>query len=349
MLYSLARPFIFNLDAEKAHGLTLAGLKMLPIAGAPDFDPILKHNVAGIDFASPVGLAPGFDKNGEVPRTMLGLGFGFAEIGTLTPKPQSGNPKPRLFRLVEDRAVINRLGFNNDGQPAAIARLQRELKRPLPGILGINIGANKDSQDRISDYAIGVANMVPFADYLTVNISSPNTPGLRALQDEGALTDLLDGVNSALAEAQHGHVPIFLKLAPDLEPADIDAIVRIALDKKLAALIISNTTITRPELASRHAQETGGLSGAPLASLAMQRLKDFRAASGGHIPLIAVGGIDSAESAYDRIRAGASLIQIYSALVYHGPGLARTINDGLTRLLKRDGFTNIADAIGVDA
>ena len=348
MLYSLARPFIFNLDAEKAHGLTLSGLKMLPPKAAPDYDPILRHNVAGLDFASPVGLAPGFDKNGEVPRVMMGLGFGFAEIGTLTPKPQAGNPKPRLFRLVEDRAVINRLGFNNDGQAAAIARLERERKRAMPGILGINIGANKDSADRIADYALGVTNMAPFADYLTVNISSPNTPGLRALQDEGALTSLLDGVNDALKQSGHAHVPIFLKLAPDLEPADIDAIVRIAAYKHLAALIISNTTITRPALKSVHSAETGGLSGAPLADLAMQRLRDFYSASGGAIPLIAVGGIDSAASAYARIRAGASLIQIYSALVYHGPALAQTLNKGLAELLKRDGFATIADAIGVD-
>lgn len=349
MLYSLARPFIFNLDAEKAHGLTLSGLKMLPAKAAPDYDPVLRHNVAGLDFASPVGLAPGFDKNGEVPRVMMGLGFGFAEIGTLTPKPQAGNPKPRLFRLVEDRAVINRLGFNNDGQAAAIARLQRERKRALLGILGINIGANKDSADRIADYALGVTNMAPYADYLTVNISSPNTPGLRALQDEAALTSLLDAVNDALHQSGYDDLPVFLKLAPDLEPVDIDAIVRIAADKHLAALIISNTTITRPPLTSAHAAETGGLSGAPLADLAMQRLRDFRKASGGTIPLIAVGGIDSAQSAYARIRAGASLIQLYSALVYHGPALAQTINKGLAALLKRDGFANIADAIGVDA
>jgi dihydroorotate dehydrogenase len=349
MLYSLARPLIFNLDAEKAHGLTLSGLKMLPPKAAPDLDQILAQNVAGLDFASPVGLAPGFDKNGEVPRVMMGLGFGFAEIGTLTPKPQAGNPKPRLFRLVEDRAVINRLGFNNDGQAAAIARLERERKRPMPGILGINIGANKDSEDRIADYASGAANMAHLADYLTVNISSPNTPGLRALQDEGALAELLDAVNNALKETGDKDMPVFLKLAPDLEPADIDAIVRIAMDKRLAALIISNTTITRPALQSAHAGETGGLSGAPLAALSLQRLRDFRKASGGKIPLIAVGGIDSAESAYERIRAGASLIQIYSALVYHGPALAQSINKGLAKLLKKDGFANIADAIGVDS
>ncbi|WOE76701.1 quinone-dependent dihydroorotate dehydrogenase [Alterisphingorhabdus coralli] len=344
MLYSLARPFVFAMDAEKAHRLTIKGLRMLPDLGEGTMDPRLGISLAGIDFPSPVGLAPGFDKNAEVASKMLSFGFGYAEIGTVTPRPQAGNPTPRLFRLVEDKAVINRMGFNNDGADAVVRRLK--AWRGRPGIIGANIGANKDSQDRIADYAIMAKTMAPLADYLTINISSPNTPGLRALQDEAALTGLLDAVIEARGEQQ---VPLFLKLAPDLEHADIDAITRIAIDKKLDALIIGNTTITRPALKSRHSGETGGLSGAPLADLALQRLKDFRAASGGVIPLIAVGGIDSATSAYERIRAGASLVQLYSALVYHGPRLAAEINRGLLRLLARDGLERLSDAIGIDA
>ena len=343
MLFTFVKPFIYALDAEKAHNLTIKGLKALPRIGLPRFDPMLASSVAGLDFPSPVGLAPGFDKNGEVPRIMMHMGFGFAEVGTLTPRPQEGNPKPRLFRLVEDKAVINRLGFNNQGQEMAIRRLTRERREPLPGILGINIGANKDSEDRIADYVSGVRHMASFADYLTVNISSPNTPGLRALQDKGALIDLLSAVRKA---RKNNSVPIFLKLAPDLEPSDIDDIVKTAMDQRLDALIISNTTISRPSLKSSHRDETGGLSGAPLKSLALQRLKDFRKASGGGIPLIGVGGIASAADAYERICAGASLVQIYSAMVYEGPRLAETINKGLVKLLKRDGFANIAEAVG---
>lgn len=348
MLYSLARPLVFALDAEKAHRLTIAGLRFLPFAGDKPIDKRLAIAVAGIDFPSPVGLAPGFDKNAEVASQMLNFGFGYAEIGTVTPRPQAGNPKPRLFRLAEDRAVINRMGFNNDGADAVAARLK--AWRGRSGIIGANIGANKDSDDRIADYAAMARIMAPLADYLTINISSPNTPGLRALQDEAALTALLDAVIEARDAVRIGgaKTPLFLKLAPDLEPADIEAISRISLEKKLDALIISNTTISRPPLKSVHAAEAGGLSGAPLADLALQRLKDFRAATKGAIPLIAVGGIDSAKSAYARIRAGASLIQIYSALVYHGPALAAGINAGLVRLLDRDGFASLAEAVGAD-
>lgn len=340
-IYPLLRPLIFTLDAERAHRLTIAALKLLPPAAPPAPDPVLSTRVAGVDFPNPVGLAAGFDKDGEVPHAMLGLGFGFAELGTLTPLPQTGNPRPRLFRLAEDRAVINRMGFNNGGQAAALERLRRVHARP--GVVGVNIGANKDSADRIADYAKGVTAMAPVATYLTVNISSPNTPGLRALQDAGALEALLDAVMAAKGDAGP---PIFLKVAPDLEPVDIDDIARIAADKALDALIVSNTTITRPPLASRHAHETGGLSGAPLRDLAQQRLADFRKATGGTIPLIGAGGIATAQDAYARIRAGASLIQLYSAMVYEGPGLARTINKGLKTLLLRDGFANVADAVG---
>ena len=340
MLFDLARPALFAIDPERAHRLTvralaLAGRRGPPAAGA------LAVDVAGLGFPNPLGMAAGFDKDAEVPDQLLGLGFGFAEVGSITPRPQAGNPRPRLFRLVEDRAVINRMGFNNGGAEVARDRLVRRAGRP--GIVGINVGANKDSEDRIADYVAMTRVMAPLASYLAVNISSPNTPGLRALQDEGALTGLLDAVIEARGTAGP---PVFLKVAPDLESADIDAIARIALDRKLGALIVSNTTITRPALLSANARETGGLSGAPLRDLAQQRLRDFRKATGGAIPLVGVGGIASAEDAWARIRAGASLVQLYSAMVYGGPGLPRRILRGLEALIRRDGFASIAEAVG---
>ncbi len=341
-LFDLARPALFRLDPERAHGLTLAALRFAP-PRTVRHDPVLATRVAGLDFPSPVGLAAGFDKDAEVPDAMLGLGFGFVEVGTLTPLPQAGNPRPRLFRLVEDEAVINRMGFNNQGQAAALARLRRRKRR---GIVGVNIGANKDAADRIADYVAGVRTMAGVGDYLTVNISSPNTPGLRGLQDLGPLTALL----TAVAEVRTaGGPPLFLKVAPDLTPGDIDGIVK-AASGRVDALIVSNTTIMRfDNLRSPHKTEAGGLSGVPLRGHSYERLRDFRRATGGAIPLIAAGGIDSAEEAYTRIRNGASLVQLYSALVYRGPGLARRIAEGLSRQLTLDGFARVADAVGVDA
>lgn len=346
MLFDLARPALFSLDPERAHRLTVRALAHSPLRTAPAPGP-LTIEVAGIAFPNPVGMAAGFDKDAEVPDELLGLGFGFAEVGSITPLPQAGNRKPRLFRLVEDRAVINRMGFNNGG--AEVARQRLAVRRDRGGVVGINIGANKDSADRIADYATMTRIMAPLASYLAVNISSPNTPGLRALQDEAALTGLLDAVLAARAEvAAQALPPVFLKVAPDLEPADIDAIARIAIDKRLGALIISNTTISRPTLRSRHREETGGLSGAPLRDLAQQRLRDFRHATGGAVPLVGVGGIASAADAWARIRAGASLVQLYSAMVYEGPGLPRRITHGLAQLMKREGFSSIAEAVGTE-
>ncbi|ARS28093.1 quinone-dependent dihydroorotate dehydrogenase [Sphingomonas sp. KC8] len=342
-IYPLIRPLVFRIDAESAHRLTVSALRLKPSGGRPATDPRLVVNLAGLTFPNPVGLAAGFDKDAQVPDAMLSLGFGSVEVGTLTPFPQPGNPRPRLFRLPEDRAVINRMGFNNGGQAAALERLLK--RRHRPGIVGVNIGANKDAADRIADYAKGVIVMKDVADYLTVNISSPNTPGLRALQSRAALDELLAGVMEARGSQRP---PVFLKVAPDLEPADIDDIAAVAADRGLDALIVANTTITRPPLRSAHAGEAGGLSGAPLHDLALQRLRDFRTATGGTIPLIAAGGIASAEQAYARIRAGASLIQLYSALVYGGPGLARRIVQGLPALMTRDGFARIEQAIGTD-
>lgn len=340
MLFGIARPALFALAPERAHRLTLAALKAAPI-GRPPCTGRLATEVAGITFPNPLGMAAGFDKDGEVPDKLLALGFGFAEVGSITPRPQEGNPKPRLFRLVEDRAVINRMGFNNGGAEAARRRLAARIGRP--GVVGINIGANKDSEDRVADYVTMTRIMAPLATYLAVNISSPNTPGLRALQDEGALIRLLDAVIEARGS---GGPPIFLKVAPDLEPADVDAIARIAIERKLGALIVSNTTIARPPLHSHHAGEAGGLSGAPLCGPALERLRDFRKATGGAITLVGVGGIASAEDAWARILAGASLVQLYSAMIYEGPGLARRIVRGLERLMVRDGFSSIAEAVG---
>jgi dihydroorotate dehydrogenase len=342
--YALVRPLVHVTDGEAAHNLTLSALQPLPRARHALTSPALTTELAGLHFPNPVGLAPGFDKDARVAHAMPHFGFGFVEVGTLTPLPQAGNPRPRLFRLVEDRAVINRLGFNNGGQAKAAERIACLRRYGLPVPLGINIGANKDSVDRIADYAKGTAAMAPLADYLTVNISSPNTPGLRALQDKGSLEALLDGV--AAAQPAESAKPVFLKVAPDLEPADIDDIVAVAFDKGLAAVIVSNTTITRPALTSRHAGEAGGLSGAPLTELALQRVRDFRAASGGKLALVAAGGIATPEQAWARIRAGASLIQIYSAMVYEGPGLAARIAHGLESLAARDGFARVADAVG---
>ena len=340
MIYSLLRPALFRVDPERAHALALALLIVAP-GRKPAADGPLTSMVAGIAFSNPLGLAAGFDKDARVPDGVLRIGFGFAEVGSVTPLPQEGNPRPRLFRLVEDHAVINRMGFNNGGAAEAAERLRARIGRP--GVVGVNIGANKDSSDRIGDYATMARLMAPLASYLAVNVSSPNTPGLRALQDKGALAALLDAV---LAARGADGPPVFLKVAPDLERDDIDDIARIALDKRLGALIVANTTISRPPLRSRHASETGGLSGAPLRGLAQQQLRDFRSATGGAIPLIGVGGIASAEHAWARIRAGASLVQLYSAMVYEGPGIARRITKGLLKLMQRDGFTSIAEAVG---
>jgi len=338
-LYPLVRPFAFALDAERAHRLTIRALKLMPPHRPPDVPASLKSRVAGIDFPSPIGLAAGFDKDAEVAEQMLSLGFGFVEVGTITPRPQEGNPKPRLFRLKDDRAVINRMGFNNAGLPSAFDRLQQCSHSH--GVIGVNVGANKDSADRIPDYVEGVRAMAPVASYITINISSPNTPGLRQLQDEGALRELLAAVREVRTKR-----PVFLKVAPDLEDGDPERIVRAAIDHGIEAIVVSNTTVSRPPLQSRWAGEQGGLSGAPLKALALEALRKFRTASGGEMLLIGAGGIATAEDAFERIRAGASLIQLYSAMVYEGPGIARRMAAGVDRLLRREGFASVTAAVG---
>jgi len=342
-LYPLIRPLAFALDAENAHRATIGALKLMPSRRPLQFPASLRSTVAGLDFPSPVGLAAGFDKDAEVPEQMLGFGFGFVEVGTITPRPQSGNDKPRLFRLAEDCAVINRMGFNNGGQPAAYQRLLKCSH--VHGIIGVNVGANKDITDRIADYVEGVRAMRAVAHYLTVNISSPNTPGLRQLQDEGALRALL----SAIEEVRDPKgPPIFLKVSPDLGEGEPDQIVRVAIQHKIDAIIVSNTTVSRPPLKSKWREEAGGLSGRPLKPLALKALREFRAASAGEMPLIGVGGIANSDDAWERIRAGASLVQLYSAMVYDGPGIARRIAHGLAERLQREGFANIAEAVGTE-
>ena len=319
------RSALFALDPERAHRAALRALGAWGALGVPfgsETDANQGVTVAGIAFPNRIGLAAGLDKDAEAIRGLFALGFGAVEVGTLTPRPQPGNAKPRLFRLEEDQAVINRMGFNNKGIDAALARIARLGEHR--GILGINVGANKDSTDRVADYVLGVTKAAPHADYITINVSSPNTPGLRDLQSQPALGELLAGCDAARA-----HVPLFLKIAPDLDRAGVEGAVRAAIDHRVDALIVSNTTISRPPLQSRFAGESGGLSGAPLRALALAKLIEAREASGGQLPLISAGGIDSADEAKRRLDAGASLVQIYSALVFKGPGLVREIARGL--------------------
>ncbi len=348
MFYDLLRPAIFTLDPERAHRLSIAALKAGPKGKPVSPGGPLTVQLAGLTFPNPLGMAAGFDKDAEVPDALLGYGFGHVEVGSLTPEPQAGNPKPRLFRLVDDQAVINRMGFNNRGLDSAFLRLVKrddEGRSARNGIVGVNVGANKDAADRIADYLSGISAMSIVADYITINISSPNTPGLRNLQSEGELENLLQAVSSNRTDEVP---PIFLKVAPDLAEGDHERIVRAALDNGIAALIVSNTTISRPPLKSADAVETGGLSGAPLRQLALEQLRAFRRVAGDELPLIGVGGIATAEHAWERIRAGATLVQLYSAMIYRGPGIARDINAGLERLMARDGFTSIAEAVGTE-
>lgn len=333
MLYDLLKPLIFTLDAEKAHRLAIRALALSSGGTAPLVRAVPRVRpvtIAGLEFPNPVGLAAGLDKDGEAIDGLFGLGFGSVEIGSLTPRPQPGNPRPRLFRLVEDRAVVNRMGFNNGGIDAALERVKASWRREKHwGVLGINVGANKDSDDRVADYALGVGKAARHADYVTINVSSPNTPGLRDLQSRPALDELLAASNEARrggGGAGMSRTPLFLKVAPDLDRAGLDGAVRAAIDNAVDALIVGNTTISRPDtLRSAHAREVGGLSGKPLAVLARAKLKEALAASGGQLPVIAVGGIDSPHEALARLELGAAMVQVYSALVFEGPGLVRRI------------------------
>ena len=347
MLTDFASAGLRRLPAEAAHRATIALLRtagaLLP--AAPPDDARLAIRLFGRLFPNPLGLAAGFDKNAEVPDIMLKLGFGFAECGTVTPRPQPGNPRPRMFRLVEDRAVINRLGFNNQGMEAAAERLSR---RPRHGLVGINIGANKDSPDRIADYREAFIRLSPLADYVTVNISSPNTPGLRGLQNRDELEKLLSLLTEERARAG-STVPLLLKIAPDLDEHALDDIAGTVLASGIEAVIVSNTTLARPaNLKSPNARQSGGLSGAPLFVPSTAILKAMRMRVGNQIVLIGAGGISSGADAYAKIRAGASLVQLYTAMAYEGPGLITRIKHELLACLARDGFARIADAVGTD-
>jgi dihydroorotate dehydrogenase len=349
-LFSLARPALHALDAETAHQLTIRGLSLLPVMPLPADDPRLSVDVFGKTFPNPVGLAPGFDKQCEVPDQLLGLGFGFVELGGVVPKPQAGNPRPRVFRLTRDEAVINRFGLNSDGLDAACRRLVQ--RRGRPGIVGINIGANKDSADRIADYAQCIQRLCGLADFLTINVSSPNTPGLRDLQGEAFLDDLLARSIEARdkADQDRAKTTILLKIAPDISLDTLDAIVATALKRGIDGLTVSNTTIARPDSLKEKAlaSETGGLSGKPLFVPSTKLLAEAFLRVERRIPLIGVGGVDSAESAWAKIRAGASLVQLYSAMVYKGPGLIGDIKSGLLQTLEGE-KTSLALALGRDA
>jgi dihydroorotate dehydrogenase len=342
-LHTLATHALQVLPAEAAHQATIAALRAGLGPRAPAEDPALAIDLAGLRLPNPVGLAAGFDKDAEVPGPMLAAGFGFVECGTVTPRPQAGNPRPRLFRLAEDKGVINRMGFNNRGLERFAANLGR---RRGGGVVGANIGANKDAEDRIGDYVIGLSRLWGLADYFTVNVSSPNTPGLRALQTGAALTELLGRLGEARA-ALAGHAPVFLKVAPDLGAGEIEAIAEAVAASGFEGIIVSNTTLSRPDtLASGRRGEAGGLSGAPLMALSTRVLADFHAAASGRFSLIGVGGIGSGADAYAKIRAGASAVQLYSALVFHGPGLVTAIRRDLKARLAADGFASLAQAVG---
>jgi dihydroorotate dehydrogenase len=357
--YAIAGRLIRLLDAERAHRLTIAALRrgLVPRAGrVPAAGVDLSVALWGLRFTNPLGLAAGFDKNAEVADAMLALGFGFVEVGTLTPAPQPGNPPPRLFRLPEDAAVINRFGFNNQGVEAAAGRLawRRRAGRPDSesggGIVGGNVGPNKDAADPAAACADAVAALAPLVDYLVVNVSSPNTPGLRALQRRGDLLRLLERVRAARdAAAAGGRTPLLVKVAPDLTADERADIAEVVLASGIDGLIATNTTVERPAgLVSRHRSEAGGLSGRPLFEKSTAVLADFYRLAGGRLPLIGVGGIASGADAYAKIRAGASLVQLYTALVYHGPGLVGRIARELAELLRRDGFSSVEQAVGAD-
>ncbi|RUV37564.1 quinone-dependent dihydroorotate dehydrogenase [Mesorhizobium sp. M7A.F.Ca.MR.148.00.0.0] len=345
VLDRLGQKLLFAFDPETAHGLSIAALRCGVPVGAPAVrDDRLKVSVCGLDFPNPLGMAAGYDKNAEVPDALLGLGFGFAEVGTITPLAQAGNPKPRIFRLTADDAVINRLGFNNEGHAAAEKRLAARKGRS--GIVGVNIGANKDSSDRIGDYERGVARFAQYASYLTVNISSPNTPGLRNMQAREQLGELLSRVMAARAAAT-AQPPVFLKIAPDLVEAELEDIAAEVTEKQVDGVIVSNTTISRPPLRSSDtARETGGLSGKPLFERSTIVLAKMRKLLGPDRAIIGVGGVDSADTALDKIRAGADLVQLYTGMIYAGPSLPGRILSGMVRFVEKEGLKSICELRG---
>jgi dihydroorotate dehydrogenase len=348
---SFSLPLLRWLDPEDSHRLAIHGLKLLPpLRPRPD-DAKLAVRAFGLNFPNPIGMAAGFDKNAEVPDALLRLGFGFVEIGTVTPKPQSGNPRPRLFRLERDQGVVNRLGFNNDGAGAVLRRLASRAHHG--GIIGVNIGANKDSPDRVADYVKLIETFAPVASYFTVNVSSPNTPGLRNLQHAAALDDLLAKVIDARERVRKhaGDSPVLLKIAPDLSLTELDEVVQVARARRVDGMIVANTTLARPSTLREQgrSKEQGGLSGRPLFRLSTRMVAETYVRVEGAFPLIGVGGIDTGGAALTKIRAGASLIQLYSSLIYKGIGLVDDIKHDLASTLLRTGRDQLSEIVGADA
>ena len=348
-IFNLIGPALRCIDPETAHSLALQALRcgVVPVPSVKT-DPALGVHLWGLDFPNPIGLAAGFDKDADVPDAMLAQGFGFVEVGSITPLPQSGNPKPRLFRLPKDRGVINRMGFNNKG--AEVAKVKLSARAGKPGIVGVNLGKNKEVEDAASDYVKGIEQLASFASYVVINVSSPNTPGLRDLQGREALKNLLGTIRSALdSSVQKNTPPLLLKIAPDLSDKDKVDIAEVIMSQGVDGLIATNTTIERPDtLRSADKIESGGLSGAPLFDSSTKIIGDMFKLCQGKVPIIGVGGIYDADTAYAKIRAGASLVQLYSALVYEGPGLVNEIARGLGDRLRIDGFSSINDVVGID-
>lgn len=344
-------PLLRWFDPEDAHRMAIQGLRILPPVRLKPDKPNLAVRAFGLNFPNPIGMAAGFDKSAEVPDALLRLGFGFVEIGTVTPKPQTGNPRPRLFRLERDEGVINRMGFNNDGAEAALRRLA--ARAHMGGIVGVNVGANKDSADRTADYVKLIETFAPVASYFTVNVSSPNTPGLRNLQQSAALDDLLAKVIDARERVRKnaGDSPVLLKIAPDLSLAELDDVVHIARSRRVDGMIVANTTLARPETLreTNRMKEQGGLSGRPLFRLSTRMVAETYVRAEGAFPLIGVGGIDTGGAALTKIRAGASLIQLYSSLVYKGLGLVEDIKNDLSSTLLRTGRDSLSEIVGADA
>lgn len=340
--YSFLKSLLFLLDPELAHRITINYLKTIKSKKFESYD-ILKSNVFGLNFSNPVGIAAGFDKNAEVAQNLINLGFGFSEVGTVTPYPQPGNPKPRIFRLKDDEAIINRLGFNSVG----FDQVKSRLGKINDTIIGVNIGANKDSKDFSEDYIKGIKFFSTLASYITINISSPNTPGLRSLEILENLDVLLDKINNLDKEDLFIKTPILLKISPDLNSDNLKYLCERVLSSKIDGLIVSNTTIARDSIAD-NIDQSGGLSGKPLFKSSTQQLRRVFKYTNGRIPLIGVGGIDSAEKAYEKIKNGASLVQLYTGLVYNGPNLIKDINKNLSSLIKDDGYNNISEAVGAE-
>jgi len=345
-MFSILRPFIFNLDPEVAHDLAIKSLKLNLLPSKMfevEDEKILNIELLGKNFPNPIGLAAGFDKSAEVYNSLLKLGFGFVEVGTITPLKQFGNPKPRIFRLKEDGALINRLGFNNDGMEKVKNRIISEKKK---GILGINIGPNKNTKDQKNDFCLGLKNFFDIADYITINISSPNTKDLRNFHDKEKLEDLLLSLNKIKKESKT-NIPLLLKVSPDIKDNHIDEIIDVALKNDISAIVLTNTTDSnRDNLTSEDGREEGGLSGEPLQQISTNMIKKFYKQLKGKIPIIGVGGVNSGKSAYEKIIAGASLLQLYTSFVYRGPSAAKDIKKELIQILKSEGIKNIKDVIG---